>query len=328
LPLSLAGDFYKMEIPPFTAIDRDGQIGPMKEVPSAAAMVKARWLVLAAATLWSTSGFFVKAPYLAEWPGPTIAFWRAAFACVVLWPLVRRPVWSWRLLPAAAAFAAMNYTYLQAMAKGSAANAIWLQCTAPVWVLLVGVFVFRERAIGLDWLLIGFSAAGVAVILYFESRAASLEAVLWGLASGVFYAGVVLSLRQLRDLESAWIVAFNHLATALVLAPFALDARYFPNGIQWWFLAGLGMLQMGLPYVLFARGLKSIPGHEATGIGLMEPLLVPLWVYLAWGDKPAWWTLVGGGLILLGLAIRYSAQTGNGPNGPQATNEAVLKPPI
>lgn len=265
----------------------------------------ARLLVLAAAVLWSTSGFFVKSPDLRHWPGAALAFWRAAIACLVLWPLVRRPQWTWRLVPMVATFAAMNYTYLTAMAKGSAANAIWLQCTAPVWVLLVGVLVFRERAIGRDWLLIGFAAAGVAIILHYEWRQFALEAVLWGLASGVFYAGVVLALRQLRDLESAWLTALNHLVTALVLAPAALGGGYFPAGRQWLLLAGLGIVQMGLPYVLFARGLKHIPGHEATGIGLLEPLLVPLWVYLAWGDRPAWWTLAGGGLILVGLAIRY-----------------------
>ncbi len=272
-----------------------------------AELVWARLLVLAAAVLWSTSGFFVKAPDLKGWPGPVIAFWRAAFACVVLWPLVRRPTWSWRLLPAAATFVAMNYTYLTAMAKGSAANAIWLQFTAPVWVLLIGVFVFGERAVWRDWLLIAFAAAGVAVILYYESQGESLEAVGWGLASGLLFAGVVLSLRQMRNMESAWIVAVNHLATAIVLAPLALapDGEHFPTGIQWPFLAGLGILQMGLPYVLFARSLKHISGHEATGIGLLEPLLVPVWVYLAWGDKPAWWTLVGGGFIMVGLVIKY-----------------------
>jgi len=270
-------------------------------------LVWARLFVLIAAVLWSTSGFFVKAPYLAGWPGPVIAFWRATFACVVLWPLVRRPTWSWRLIPAAALFVVMNYTYLSAMAKGSAANAIWLQCTAPVWVLLVGVFVFGERAAGRDWLLVAFAAAGVAVILRYESRGASLEAATWGLASGVFYAGVVLSLRQMRDMESAWIVAVNHLTTAVALSPLAFSSSHSPSGIQWPLLAGLGIVQMGLPYVLFARGLKSISGHEATGIGLLEPLLVPVWVYLAWGDKPAWWTLVGGGLILVGLSIKYLA---------------------
>lgn len=267
----------------------------------------ARLLVVAASILWSSSGFFVKAPHLAGWPGPAIAFWRAVFACVVLWPLVRRPTWSWRLVPAAISFAAMNYTYLTSMAMGSAANAIWLQCTAPVWVLLMGVLLFNERAVRLDWLLVLFAAAGVGIILYFESRGESLAAVVWGLASGVFYAGVVLSLRQLRQMESAWIVALNMLVTALVLSPFSLADAPLPTGQQWILLAGLGILQMGLPYVLFARGLKSIPGHEATGIGLLEPLLVPVWVYLAWGDRPAWWTLAGGGLILLGLLIRYLA---------------------
>jgi drug/metabolite transporter (DMT)-like permease len=288
-------------------------MGPMDQAHSSATAARARLLILAAAALWSTSGFFVKAPPLAGWPGPVLAFWRAAFACVVLWPLVRRPEWSWKLVPAAASFAAMNYCYLTAMATGSAANAIWLQCTAPVWVLLVGVLVFQERAVGLDWLLVGFAAAGVAIILYFESRGQSLAAVLWGLASGVFYAGVVLSLRQLRHMESAWIVALNHLVTAVVLAPYAIGSPFFPGGVQWLLLGGLGILQMGLPYVLFARGLKSIAGHEATGIGLVEPLLVPVWVYLAWGDKPAWWTLAGGGLILVGLSIRYLAAAKQSP---------------
>jgi DME family drug/metabolite transporter len=272
-----------------------------------ASLMRARLLVLASAILWSTSGFFVKAPALQGWAGSTLVFWRAAFACVVLWPLVRRPQWSWKLIPMVATFAAMNYSYLTAMVKGSAANAIWLQFTAPVWVLLIGVFVFHERAVWRDWLLVAFAAAGVAVILYYESQGTSLEAVVWGLASGVFYAGVVLSLRQLRAMESAWLVALNHLVTAVVLLPAGLGGSQFPAGVQWLYLAGLGMLQMGLPYVLFARGLKHIPGHEATGIGLVEPLLVPIWVYLAWGERPAWWTLAGGGFILAGLAVRYLA---------------------
>ncbi len=265
----------------------------------------ARLLVLAAAILWSTGGFFAKAPYFQGWSGPALAFWRAAFACLVLWPLVRQPRWSWRLVPMMALFAVMNYSYLTAMATGSAANAIWLQMTAPVWVLLVGVTVFHERAVPRDWLQVISVTAGVGVILYYESRDAALDAVLWGLASAVTYAGVVLSLRYLREFNSAWLAALNHLATAVCLLPFALTEAPIPSGIQWGLLACFGILQMGLPYILFARGLKSIPGHEATSIGMIEPLLVPLWVYLAWGERPAWWTFAGGGLILLGLAVRY-----------------------
>jgi DME family drug/metabolite transporter len=272
----------------------------------------ARLLVVAAALLWSTAGLFAKAPTFADWPGPVLAFWRALFACTILLPMVRRPQWSWRLVPMAAAFAAMNYTYLTALRAGTAANAIWLQNTAPVWVLLVGVLVFGERAIRRDVWLVAFCAAGVGLILAFEMRGVSLAAVGWGMLSGVLYAGVVLSLRQLRDMDSMWLVAVSHVATVAGLAPLALgpvisgspDAA-FPSGWQWPLLAAFGMLQLGIPYALFARGLKAIPGHEATGIALLEPILLPVWVLLTWGERQAWWTLAGGGLILTGLAVRY-----------------------
>jgi drug/metabolite transporter (DMT)-like permease len=121
----------------------------------------------------------------------------------------------------------------------------------------------------------------------------------------MFYAGVVLSLRNLRAHDPVWLAALNHLVTAIFLAPFAWAESRFPSGIQWFLLAGLGIVQMGLPYVLFARGLKRIAGHEATSIALVEPLLNPMWVYLAWGEQPAAWTFAGGALILVGLAIRF-----------------------
>jgi drug/metabolite transporter (DMT)-like permease len=271
-------------------------------VPS---LKRARLLVLVAATLWSTSGFFVKSPYLAGWSGERLAFWRAAFACVALWPMVRRPSWSWKLIPMTLLFVGMNYTYLTAMVEGTAANANWLQCIAPVWVLLVGVFVYGEQAHWRDWLMVAFAAIGVSIIVYFESRGVAGTAVAWGLSSSFFYAGVVLSLRRLRGFDPVWLAALNHLVTAVALAPFALGKSEYPSGMQWVFLAGLGILQMAVPYVLFARSLKRIAGHEATGIGLVEPLLLPTWAYLAWGDQPARWTLVGGAFILAGLAIRY-----------------------
>jgi drug/metabolite transporter (DMT)-like permease len=205
----------------------------------------------------------------------------------------------------AAFFVAMNYTYLTSMVAGTAANAIWLQCTAPVWVLLVGVLFFGERAIPRDWAMMACAAIGIGIIVFFESQGVGLRSVAFGLLSGVMYAGVVLSLRQLRGLDSVWLGAVNHLATAIALAPFAIIDARLPSGMQWLFLAGLGIVQMAVPYVLFARGLRRIAGHEAAGIGLIEPLLVPLWAYLAWGDRPATWTLIGGSFILLGLAIRY-----------------------
>ncbi|MGD9769782.1 MAG: EamA family transporter [Pseudolabrys sp.] len=78
-----------------------------------------------------------------------------------------------------------------------------------------------------------------------------------------------------------------------------------PSGQQLVVLAAFGMLQMAVPYLCFARGLRGISGQEASGIGLIEPVILPLWVFLATAEIPAWWTLAGGGLIFAGLVWRY-----------------------
>ena len=151
--------------------------------------------------------------------------------------------------------------------------------------------------------------AGVGIILAFELRGSSPSGVFHGLLSGASYAGVVVMIRQLRNHDPFWLIALSLVGTAFALLPWAVASGLWPQGRQWWYLAAFGMLQMGTPYVLFARGLKSVPGHEAAGIALLEPLLVPVWVFLAWRhhpsyESPAWWTVLGGSLILAGLVVR------------------------
>ena len=277
-----------------------------------------RLLVVAAALMWSTSGLFAKAPYFNVWPedvrGPLLAFWRAAFATLVLVPLVRRPRWTPMLVPMTVAFTVMNIAYLSALAKTTAANAIWLQYTAPLWVFLAGAFYLREQITGRDWLLLVFGMLGVGTILLFEVRGAAPAGVAFGLLAGAAYAGVVLSVRWLRHEDAAWLVALCHVIAAAALAPFAayqgINHGLWPTTAQFALLAGFGVFQMGIPYVLFARGLRSIAGHEASALTLVEPVLVPLWVWLVWRNWPSytlpdWWTHVGGGLILVGLLLRY-----------------------
>lgn len=280
--------------------------------------LQGRALVLLAAVMWSTSGFFAKAPLFADWPleprGPLLAFWRALFATIVLVPLVRQPQWTRRLIPMMMFFAAMNFTYLSAMTQTSAANAIWLQSTAPIWVFLVGVFWMGERIARGDWTMFACGTIGVSIILIGEMSATdpALRGVLYGLVSGALYGGVVLSIRHLRQYDSAWLVALNHGATAVALLPLVLYHDIWPSGQQWVYLAGFGVFQMGIPYLLFAKGVRKISGHEAAGIGMLEPVLVPIWVFLAWRHDPtyrgpAFWTLIGGAMILGGLILKYRA---------------------
>jgi len=109
----------------------------------------------------------------------------------------------------------------------------------------------------------------------------------------------------LRGLDTVWIVAVAHLVTAVCIFPYVAYLGIWPTTSQYPVLAGFGLLQMALPYVFFARGLRTVTSQEATVIGLLEPILLPVWVYLAWGEMAAPWTIVGGGLILAGLFLRY-----------------------
>lgn len=264
------------------------------------------WIV-GAAVLWSTSSFYVKNSFFDAWPaeqrGLLLAFWRSLFAGLLLLPLARRPRLTWGMTPLALSFVLMNCTYLSAMTLTTAGNAIWLQSTAPVWVLLVGVFILREPVPRGDLLLLVFGALGIGLILSQEMRGQQQTGVMLGLASGCCYAGVVVFLRRLRNENAPWLIASMLLVTAVVLFPYVYRAHLWPDRNQLLLLACFGLFQMGLPYVMFAHGLRSIPSQEAAGIGLLEPVLVPLWVLTS--ESQAWWTWAGGGLILTGLVLRY-----------------------
>ncbi len=266
--------------------------------------------------MWSSSGVFVKAaPVFASWPetqrGILLAFWRAVFAAMVLLPFVRRPVFPSSLIPLGIAFVMMNICYLSAMVMGTAANAIWLQYTAPAWVFVFSTLLFGERASGKDLVALTFALAGVGLILGcelsggFDWASRQQWGTLLGVASGLAYALVLVFMRRVRHIEAAWIIAFNHLLVVVVLLPVIIWWGIYPSKLQLAVSAAFGVFQMGIPYVLVFYGLGRISSQEAVVIGLIEPVVMPLWVYWAWGEVPAWWTLAGGSVILLGLAVRY-----------------------
>ncbi len=285
-------------------------------------MQTARLYVLAAAVMWSTGGLFAKAPLFDMWPDEVretlLSFWRALFAGLLLLPAVRRPRWRPQLVPLGFAFVGMNVTYLSAMSLTTAANAIWLQYTAPFWVFVLGAIVWRTPLVRRDRGPLLLATVGVALILYFElgggspSRAVGALnriGIACGLAAGVLYAGVVMGMHALREENGVWLVAFCHLVAALALLPVVLYVGIRPTISQLLVLAMFGLFQMGVPYLLLVRGLRGVTSQEASLIALCEPVLVPLWVWLAWSYRPDWWTIAGGACIFAGLLLRYRMPT-------------------
>ncbi len=141
-------------------------------------------------------------------------------------------------------------------------------------------------------------------------RGSGLYATLLGVLSGISMAGV-LFLRSMHQVDPAWMITLNHAATVLFLTPWVWSTHQSIDFTGYLALAFFGTFQMSVPYILFGRGLRSTPGPEASILALIEPILLPLWVFLAWHHHPSytpppWWTWVGGSLITIGLVSRYA----------------------
>jgi DME family drug/metabolite transporter len=273
-----------------------------------------RLCIALAALLWSTSGAFTKVLTRDTALGlntPTIeplqiAFYRAFFAGLVLLPTLRPKDVSFRplMLGMAGCFAIMNATFVSAMALGTAANAILLQYTGPMWMYLASVWWLGEPPDRRSFTALWIGVFGIGIIVWGGRNEAQLDIIAIALASGLAYAGVVVCLRVLRDASPRWLTALNHLAGALVLVPFIWH-QTVPTPGQLCVLFVYGAGQMTLPYWLMARSLRVISPQEAGIISLLEPLLNPLWAYLISGEQPSAYTLGGGVFILGALAWRY-----------------------
>jgi DME family drug/metabolite transporter len=270
----------------------------------------ARIAIVAAAVLWSLSGALAKSLQL---PGPTMACYRALFAAAVLALFLpgRPRSFHWELVGMVTAFTIMNVAYVTAITATTAANAILLQYTAPLWMFLGGVLWLKEPLEKASMVALGLGLGGILVTLATQPPGHGIGMVL-ALVSGLAYGCVGLYLRRLRRHDPLWLSFLNHAGAAAILFP-VLVFFHHQQGNGWLpcdlaHFAGLfvfGAVQMALPYVLFSWGLRYVSAQEAALLTLLEPVLNPLWTYLAVGEAPGTGTLIGGAFILVAVGLRY-----------------------
>ena len=267
--------------------------------------VRNRLLLVSAALLFSTGGAAIKAASLTGWQ---VASFRSGLAALVLLaalPSARR--WfRWRMLPVAAAYAATLILFVLANRLTTSANAIFLQATAPLYVLLLGPFLLREpiRRADLFYIL----AVGAGLALFFAGRdivAATApdppRGNLLALASGVTFALMLVGLRWHgrqggEDSGIATVVAGNLIAFLAAL-PMALPLHAFAARDAAVILY-LGAAQVGLAYWCLTRAIRHVPAFEATTMLQLEPAMSPVWTWLAYAERPTSWALAGGAVIV------------------------------
>jgi drug/metabolite transporter (DMT)-like permease len=258
--------------------------------------------LVGAALLWSTGGLGIKA---VDEPPLAVAFWRSAIAAVAL-GLFLRPTVRGRGLgfaAAAGAYAACLTTFVVATKWTTAANAIVLQYSGVVWVLLAAPAVVREPLRARDAFAVAAALGGIALFFLADLDAHGRTGDLVALLSGVFYAGIVLLLRRERGGGAEAAITWGNVLAAAALAP-AVLGRPLPSVRSMAILVFLGAVQIGVAYVLFVRGIAHVPAARASLLTMVEPIANPIWVFLLLGEAPALPSLAGAAIVLGAITWR------------------------
>jgi len=266
-------------------------------------ITRGRLLVLGAALLWSLAGVFIK---FLDLPPLTIVFYRSLFAALIFTPFLRR---SHRQMSAPIAVSALTYTaaisaFVSANKLTTAANAIVLQYTAPVFVFLFSRLVLGEKISRLNGFALAVSMVGVAMISLDSAGEPEMAGILLAILSGMMFAAYMINLRRTQSLSPVYLTWINNVACALLLL-WLVKSQLALSPDEILILAVMGAVQLGLPYFIFSKGLQTISLQEASLIALIEPVLNPLWVALVVGEIPSSATIAGGVMILVGLGVRY-----------------------
>jgi drug/metabolite transporter (DMT)-like permease len=270
-----------------------------------------RLLLIVAAILFSTGGAAIKYNSLSAWQ---VACWRSLIAAATLWialPPVRRK-WSGQLFLVGLAYAAMLILFVSATKLTTAANAIFLQSTAPLYLLFIGPVFLKEKLQRSDWLLMIAMAVGMsfffldaepAVATAPNPKLGNTLAALSGLAWALVVAGLRWVARDGTDPHAAIATVFAGNVIAFVIA--FVPALPVPEA-RWQDMAAvlyLGTCQIALAYVCLSKAMRHVPAFEASVIILVEPALNPMWTWLLLDERPGKLPLIGGAILLCATAV-------------------------
>lgn len=272
-----------------------------------------RLAAIASAILFSTGGAAIKATSLSSWQVSGLRSFVAAFTVALLIPESRKG-WTWRSAVVAIAYAICLTSFVLATKNTTAANAIFLQATAPVYLVLLGPWLLREKVLSSDWLTLAIVGLGMVLVFWDQGQAQALapNPMLgnWlGAVSGLTWALTVCGLRWLskgKEGSSMTPVLIGNCIAILFCLPQMLPIQAI-QGSDILAIAYLGVFQVGLAYWFLTKAMKDLGALEASLLIMVEPALNPVWTWLMHGERPAPTAILGGSMII-GSALLKSWQ--------------------
>ena len=263
--------------------------------------LRAIGLLVVTAILWSLGGVLIKS---IKWNPVAIAGMRSMIAAVVLLVVIKRPKvnWSFAQIGAALTYSATVILFVIANKTTTAANAILLQYTAPIYVALFGAWFLKERTKAFDWIIIFIVLCGMALFFVDHLSINGMLGNIAAAASGVCFGFLAIFMRMQKDGSPIESILLGNILTAVIAIPFMFNSP--PTTSGWISLLIMGVVQLGIPYVLYSSAVKHVTALEAILIPIIEPLLNPVWVFLLLGETPGIWSIIGGGIVVTAVTLR------------------------
>lgn len=267
-------------------------------------------LVLIAVLLWSTGGLFIKSTTIDAYQ---VTFFRSLFAAITVLILTRRSglkINGFGLLTSII-YALLLFLFVWATKKTTAANAIFLQYTAPIYILVLAPFLIGEKFHWRDLITVVIVLAGMSLFFVGQLRLEDYQGNTAALFSGIFLGLYIMLLRHPRakGFNPAIAVIYGNLLLALMNAPAGISAIPTMTAMDWFAVTFLGIFQIGISYILFIKGVvQGTRPLDASLIGFIEPLLNPVWVFIFVGERPSQWAVLGGAVIIVAIGIHTIRQ--------------------
>ncbi len=270
-----------------------------------------RLAAIASAILFSTGGAASKSTSLTSWQISGLRSLVAALAVLILLPETRKH-WTWRSGVVAIAYAICLTSFVLATKNTTAANAIFLQATAPVYLVLLGPWLLREKVRTSDWTTLAIVCVGMVLVFWDpgEAQALAPSPLLgnWlGALSGLTWALTVCGLRWLSRGQAGSsmtpVLMGNCIGILICLPQMFPLTQIRSNDI--WSLAYLGVFQVGLAYWCLTKAMANLGALEASLLIMVEPALNPVWTWWLHGERPTT-TAIAGGALIIGSALLKS----------------------
>ena len=260
--------------------------------------------MLACSLLWSMAGIMFK--YI-PWNGVVIASLRAAIAGAVVLAFIRvrgmELSVSAKTIPTGIAKGLTCLLFVVANKMTTAANAIVLQYTAPVFLLLFSALIYGRRFSRADVTAVGLTLAGISLFFLGQFDAGRMIGNLIAVAAGASMGVMYMLMGEVTESERLSSVLIGEAFTFLVGVPFLFLYPPAVTAVPAAFIVILGIFQLGIPYILYSLAAGKCSPLACCLLGALEPLLNPLWVLIFYGEKPGVFALIGGAVVIATVTV-------------------------